>query len=65
MWHGAFDNDDFRRAWLTEAAAKARAAWSPSADAPGFATLRESMLDRLADAVEEHLDTGELFRLIT
>jgi adenosylcobyric acid synthase len=64
-WHGAFDNDGFRRAWLTEVSAQAQATWSPSPGAPGFATLRESMLDRLADAVEAHLDTGELLRLIT
>ncbi|AIJ25539.1 cobyric acid synthase [Amycolatopsis methanolica] len=63
-WHGTLDNDGFRRAWLTEAAAQAGVSWSPTADAPGFATLRESMLDRLADAVEERLDTDALLRLI-
>jgi adenosylcobyric acid synthase len=63
-WHGTLDNDGFRRAWLTEAAAQAGVTWSPSPSAPGFAALRESMLDRLADAVEEHLDTGVLWRLV-
>ncbi|RSN56315.1 cobyric acid synthase CobQ [Amycolatopsis sp. WAC 04182] len=59
MWHGAFENDGFRRAWLGEVAD-----WSPAAGAPGFGALRESMLDRLADAVEEHVDTEALLRLI-
>ncbi|WP_236789005.1 cobyric acid synthase [Amycolatopsis sp. GM8] len=63
-WHGTLDNDAFRRAWLTEAAAQAGVTWSPSPGAPGFAALRESMLDRLADAIEEHLDTAVLMRLI-
>ena len=32
--------------------------------APGFAAMRESMLDRLADAIDEHLDTAALTALI-
>ncbi|HKN51865.1 MAG TPA: cobyric acid synthase [Amycolatopsis sp.] len=64
MWHGAFENDAFRRAWLTEAAAQAGVAWSAAPGAPGFAQLREDMLDRLADAVETCLDTSALLRLI-
>ncbi|MTD52721.1 cobyric acid synthase [Amycolatopsis pithecellobii] len=63
-WHGTLDNDGFRRAWLAEAAAQAGVTWTPSPGAPGFAALRESMLDRLADAVEECLDTEVLLRLI-
>lgn len=63
-WHGAFDNDAFRRAWLAEAATQAGVGWAPTADAPGFGALRESMLDRLADAVAEHLDTDALLGLI-
>ncbi|AUI56870.1 cobyric acid synthase [Amycolatopsis sp. BJA-103] len=59
MWHGAFENDGFRRAWLGEVAD-----WSPAAGARGFGSLRESMLDRLADAVEDHVDTVGLQRLI-
>jgi adenosylcobyric acid synthase len=62
-WHGAFDNDAFRRAWLTEVAAVSRSSWTPSAG-PGFAEQRERMLDRLADAIEEHLDTAALADLI-
>ncbi|MFI5592549.1 cobyric acid synthase [Amycolatopsis sp. NPDC051758] len=64
MWHGAFENDAFRRAWLTEAAAQAGLGWTPAPDAPGFADLREDMLDKLADAVDEHLDTAVLLTLL-
>ncbi|MBE8516346.1 cobyric acid synthase [Amycolatopsis sp. H6(2020)] len=64
MWHGAFENDAFRRAWLTEAAAQAGVAWTPAPDAPGFGDLREEMLDKLADAVDEHLDTAVLRTLL-
>ena len=64
MWHGAFENDAFRRAWLTEAAAQAGVGWTPAPDAPGFADLREDMLDKLADAVDEHLDTAALLTLL-
>jgi adenosylcobyric acid synthase len=65
MWHGAFENDAFRRAWLTEAAAHAGILWSPAPGAPTFTSLRESMLDNLADAIDEHLDTAALLDLIT
>jgi len=65
MWHGAFENDAFRRAWLTEAAAQAGISWSPAPGAPTFTSLRESMLDNLADAIDEHLDTAALLHLIT
>ncbi|MDI5977213.1 cobyric acid synthase [Amycolatopsis magusensis] len=63
-WHGAFDNDDFRRAWLAAAAEQAGTTWAPAAGAKSFPLLREEMLDRLADAVEEHLDTRRLLELI-
>ena len=64
MWHGAFENDGFRRAWLTEAAAQAGVEWAPLAGAAGFASLREAMLDKLADAVDEHVDVDALLRLV-
>ena len=32
--------------------------------APSFASLRNDMLDRLADAVEQHLDTNSLLDMI-
>jgi adenosylcobyric acid synthase len=63
-WHGAFENDGFRRAWLTQAASQAGVPWYPVRGAPGFAALREDMLDRLADAITQHLDTTALLALI-
>ena len=56
VWHGALENDAFRRAWLTEVAAAAGSPWTPAPDAPAYGARREAMIDTLADAVEEHLD---------
>ena len=64
LWHGTFENDDFRRAFLAEVAAESgRAGWSAD---PGlvFASRREERIDALADAVEEHLDTNALLDII-
>lgn len=63
-WHGVFENDGFRRAFLVQVADHVGRGWQPDPDAPGFATRRESMLDRLADAVVEHLDTSALAAII-
>jgi adenosylcobyric acid synthase len=59
-WHGTFENDGFRRAFLTDVASQAGVRWQPDVGAPGFAARRELMLERLADAIEQHLDTGAL-----
>ncbi len=63
-WHGTFENDGFRRAFLTEVAAQAGVPWRAATGAPGFATRRELMLDRLADAIDEHLDTTALAAIV-
>lgn len=62
-WHGALENDGFRRAFLTEVAAIAGRRFTV---APGtaFAAVREARLDRLGDLIAEHADTGALWRLI-
>ncbi len=61
MWHGAFESDDFRRAWLSAGRGGGRVASGlPRPDAPGFAERREAMLETLADAVEEHVDIDSL-----
>ena len=65
IWHGAFENDDFRRAWLSELAATVGSSWRPSPDAPGFAERRTQMLDELADALESHTDLDALADLAT
>jgi adenosylcobyric acid synthase len=62
-WHGALENDGFRRAFLTEVAriSGRRFAVAPDTD---FAAVREARLDRLGDLVAEHADTDALWRLI-
>ena len=52
-WHGAFENDGFRRAFLSEVAQRVGSGWAPQPDAPGYGDRRELMLDRLADALDE------------
>lgn len=63
IWHGAFENDGFRRAWLTELAQTVGSTWRPTTGAPGFAERRTQMLDDLADALENHCDLDALLRL--
>ncbi|MFF5260509.1 cobyric acid synthase [Actinomadura viridis] len=62
-WHGALENDGFRRAFLADVARRAGRDFTPAPDV-SFAALRESTLDALGDLVEEHLDTGAILRLI-
>ncbi len=60
IWHGAFENDDFRRAWLTTVAEAVGSTWRPVPGQPGFAERRAQMLDALADALVEHVDLDAL-----
>ena len=63
-WHGAFESDEFRRRFLTEAARLAgRRGFSVAPDVR-FAAVRERALDVLGDLVAENLDTDALWRLI-
>ncbi|MEU7002496.1 cobyric acid synthase [Nonomuraea sp. NPDC046570] len=62
-WHGALENDGFRRAFLVDVAARAGRDFTPAPDV-SFAALRERRLDALGDLVADHLDTGALLRLI-
>jgi adenosylcobyric acid synthase len=62
-WHGIFENDGFRRAFLGVVAAEAGRSFAPSGDVR-FADVRQSRLDALADLVADHLDTSALLRLI-
>ncbi|TDB81740.1 cobyric acid synthase [Micromonospora sp. KC721] len=63
-WHGAFESDEFRRRFLTEAARAAGRHGFRVAPDTAFAAVRERSLDLLGDLVEEHLDTDALWRLI-
>jgi adenosylcobyric acid synthase len=62
-WHGALENDGFRRAFLAEVAriSGRRFVAAPDTD---FAAVREARLDRLGDLIAEHADTDALWRLI-
>lgn len=62
--HGIFENDAFRRAWLTDAATRAGVAWTPTDPPVVFSDLRERMLDRIADAIEANVDVDRLISLI-
>jgi adenosylcobyric acid synthase len=63
-WHGAFESDGFRRAFLAEVATSAgRSGFVPAPDT-SVTALRERTLDLLGDLVERHLDTAALLRLI-
>jgi adenosylcobyric acid synthase len=62
-WHGALENNEFRRAFLAEVAAVAGRDFAPAPDTD-FAAVRQARLDRLGDLVERHLDTAALSRLI-
>ncbi|QXJ21082.1 cobyric acid synthase [Actinomadura graeca] len=62
-WHGALENDGFRRAFLGDVARTAGRDFTPAPDV-AFQALREATLDALGDLVEEHLDTGAVWRLI-
>lgn len=52
-WHGAFESDGFRRAFLTEVARITGAGWTPDPAAPTYDDRRQAMIDRLADALDE------------
>ncbi|MBL7499798.1 cobyric acid synthase [Frankia sp. CNm7] len=62
-WHGALENDGFRRAFLADVAARAGSPWRPRGEV-SFAAVRQRRLDVLGDLVAEHLDTGALLALL-
>jgi adenosylcobyric acid synthase len=62
-WHGAMENDGFRRAFLEDVARHANRDFTPAPDV-SFQALREATLDTLGDLVEHHMDTGAVWRLI-
>jgi adenosylcobyric acid synthase len=62
-WHGALENDGFRRAFLTEVARISGRRFTVAPDTD-FAAVREARLDRLGDLITEHADTDALWRLI-
>ncbi|WP_227980888.1 cobyric acid synthase [Nocardia spumae] len=63
--HGLLESDDFRRAWLRDAASRAGRTGFVVAPDTCVDAVRGAQLDLLADLVEQHLDIGALERLIT
>jgi adenosylcobyric acid synthase len=63
-WHGTFESDGYRRAFLTEVARLAGRDGFRVATDTCFRARREKLLDLLGDLVEAHLDTDALWRLI-
>ncbi|HVQ90295.1 MAG TPA: cobyric acid synthase [Mycobacteriales bacterium] len=62
-WHGLFENDGFRRAFLGTVAEAAGRDWRPGQ--VRFADVRAARLDALGDLIAEHADTAALWRLIS
>jgi histidinol-phosphate/aromatic aminotransferase/cobyric acid decarboxylase-like protein len=61
-WHGVFESDAFRRAFLRWVAAVRGLEWLPGSRP--FAQVRESRLDLLGDLIERHADVDALAGLI-
>jgi adenosylcobyric acid synthase len=63
-WHGLFENDAFRRGYLTQVAAQAGRRYIPCPDTC-FAAIRDRQLNALADTLAEHLDMAAIEQIIT
>lgn len=59
--HGLFEGDAFRRRFLADVAARRGRRWEPSG--LRFADLRTAEVDRVADAIDAHLDVARLLDL--
>src|SRR5437763_1636474 len=60
-WHGAFESDDFRRAFCSWLATVRGVAWIPGTGS--FAEARERRLDLLGDLIARQADEAALHRL--
>lgn len=63
-WHGAFEKDGFRRAFLAHIASVTDSPWTAEPGAASYGSRREAMLDRLADALEEHVGLDAFLKVI-
>lgn len=59
--HGLFEADELRHSFLSDVAARRGKVWRSAG--VSFAALRESQIDRLADACEQHLDLERLLEI--
>jgi adenosylcobyric acid synthase len=62
-WHGIFEGNGFRRAFLRDLATRTGRSFTVAPDV-SFAAVRERRYDVLADIIDEHLDTPALLALI-
>ncbi len=65
--HGLFDEDDLRTAilaWAADAAGLPRSTATSGRPGVRFAAARQARLDRIADALEAHLDIARLMAII-
>ncbi len=63
-WHGLLDNDDVRRAWLTDAAAAAGRGGFVVADDIDVQARRDAQLDVMADLLTSHVDVDAMLVLL-
>ncbi len=63
-WHGLFDNDDFRRRWLTDVAAATGRDGFVVADDIDVPARRDGQLDMMADLLDAHLDVDAAIGLL-
>jgi adenosylcobyric acid synthase len=61
-WHGLFEEDGFRQAFLGRVATQAGRRYVPSG--VSFQAERERQLDALGDLIADHLDTAAVLRLL-
>lgn len=63
-WHGLFDNDLFRRAWLDDAAQAAGRTGFRVADDVHVSARRDAQLDVMADLLDGHVDLDAVLALL-
>jgi adenosylcobyric acid synthase len=63
LWHGLFENDSWRRAFLSGIAERAGKRFVPD-PTHDFAARREARIDKLADLIDAHLDTDALYTVL-
>ena len=63
-WHGLFDNDDFRRTWLQDAARAAGRRGFQVAPDISVAARRDRQLDVMAELLGAHLDLDAVLALM-
>ena len=61
-WHGVFECDGFRAAFLSWVAEARGLEWRPGSTP--FAAIRDRTFDTIADLIDEHVDTAALLSVI-